>query len=305
VLRYGGGATGALMIVSGFMFGGLVVQDAFARRSAAPVLRVILGLLPQVFVLSLLVWLVRSYGRPAELYILTLTADMQDYSPGGARHDEIYLWYVHGLLHMMMMVYLALLVVQRVGWFDIGRRRFLMLLFAAGCVGRFVLPGLLDPSVYATGVAKDATVHFLPTTHLATLALGGLITTCTTSRERFQLIVVLAFYAVASAWLFGWTQLIFVGGGGLLLLALPRIRVPRLSAPAVFGLAGASLWIYMTHMVVQDAVNSAAPQVGPLAGVALALAVGIGLWMAWVRAASWLAGRLFKRSSPVAVDAVV
>jgi hypothetical protein len=268
------------------------------------VLRVVLNMLAPVFLLSVLIWLFRSYGNPAELYILTLTADLQDYSKT-ANTQDLYLWYVHGLLHIMMLIYAALLTMQYAGGFGIGRRRFLIILFALGCLGRFALPALIDPGYYDPKADHTLMVYFLPTTHLATLALGALIAISSDVRERLHLIPLIAVYATLSGWLFGWSQLLFLGGGSLLLICLPRISLPRFAAPVVFALAGASLWIYMTHMMVQDVVQRLAPVLLPVGGIALALAVGILMWTAWARGWAWVGGRILSRPASVAADAAV
>lgn len=64
--------------------------------------------------------------------------------------------------------------------------------------------------------------------------------------------------------------------GILLLIWAPSIAVPRPLVPAVQLLAGASLFIYLTHWVVYPAWELTAPWLGTV----LSLAVGIAVWLA-------------------------
>lgn len=64
--------------------------------------------------------------------------------------------------------------------------------------------------------------------------------------------------------------------GGLLAVAwLPSIPIPRVAARAVAVLAGASLFIYLTHYQVYPLLDDR-----PWSGLALSLVVGIALWWA-------------------------
>jgi peptidoglycan/LPS O-acetylase OafA/YrhL len=300
LLAYGGGATSILMLVSGYLLGGLALQEAFARREAAPVLKTVANILVPTLALSVGLWLFRLPGRQPEPYILLLTADLQDYD---ANHNaqDLYLWFVHCLLHMMLLVYLALGALKLVGGFRIGIRRFLWGIFAVALVGRFLLPWALDPQFFVPGHHRDL-VYLLPTTHLATLALGGLAATATERRQRLALGAVIVAYAAASGWCFGPNQGAFLLVGGLLLTAAPRLRLPNLIAPAVLSVAAASLWIYLTHMIVRDGLRRLHLD-QPVIGLALALAIGVGVWFVWRRGLQW-ASRLLRRPAPLVADAV-
>lgn len=303
MLNYGGGATGSLMVVSGFMFGALVLHDAFNRKSATPVLRVLLNMLAPIVLVSTLIWTARAHGdlfNPSNLYIVTLTADFVSHN-GGNLPNEIYLWYAHAIVHIMLMMYGAMLLVKRFNLFEIGRERFLMAAFAIGCVTRFLMPLLWEHS-YFDGLADRASItYMLPTTHLATLALGGLIAISQDLRAKLRLLPVVVGYAALSALTFGWMQLPFLGGGGLLLLFLPRVSLPRFVTPVVFRLAGASLWIYMTHILVRDALRHVQ---APLpVTVVVALIAGVAMWMGWNQFMAWISGRVAARPSELALRA--
>ncbi|MGH3948641.1 MAG: AMP-binding protein [Pseudonocardiaceae bacterium] len=83
-----------------------------------------------------------------------------------------------------------------------------------------------------------------------------------------------------------------VAGGLLLLLLLPQITVPRLVVPVVGLIAGASLYIYLTHYAVYPSllVRLALPAV---VVALISLAVGIGAWLL-VERLTRLTGRLVR-----------
>lgn len=67
--------------------------------------------------------------------------------------------------------------------------------------------------------------------------------------------------------------------GILILLWVPALRLPRALAPLLHTLAGASLFIYLTHWQVFPAWE----QTAPLVGTVLSLAIGIGAWWGYRR----------------------
>jgi acyl-coenzyme A synthetase/AMP-(fatty) acid ligase len=79
-----------------------------------------------------------------------------------------------------------------------------------------------------------------------------------------------------------------VTAGVLVLVWLPRLPVPAGTERIVSAVAGASLWIYLTHWHVFPWVMAHAP---PGAAVAASLAVGVGVWKAVERATARLSGR--------------
>lgn len=306
LLRYGGGATSMLMVISGFMFGKLALNQAFKQESAQPVLRGLWSLFLPTAILSLIIYVARLPGTPPESFILTFTADFQDYTkliPEG-RGNDIYLWYVHGLLHMMLLIYLALLALKALKGFGIGQQRFLLILFGVACLGRFVLPGFLDPQFFSGRIDHFAMVNYLPTTRLPTLLLGALIAGAVTRREKVWMALLTLAYAALTLPFFGHGRAQMILAGGAVLLTLPRVRIPRIVSPVVFGLAGASLWIYLSHMVTWDALAALGLPRTSIVTMALAVGVGVIAWGLW----SWGIGvvnRALKRPLGIQADAAV
>ena len=319
LIRYGGGAVHGMMLVSGFMFGGLQLTDVFAKKDPTPILRTLRNILVPTALMTLAIVATRWAQGIFEPYAVTLTADFQSipklpdldaYPPAihtalwrqWPGHD-MHLWYVHCLMHMMVLLYLALLGLKLTGGFRFGLRRFLLVAFAVTSLGRFWLPSLFVPHFFTQGVPQFIFVYFLPTTHLPTLLLGGLIATSKTVREKLQVLPLLAAYAALTAWFYSPPQALFLFAAGLTLMTVTRMRLPRVIAPVIFALSGASLFIYLGQYMARDIVAHFLGR-SPLAVVAVALAGGVALWLAWVRGLN-VVSDLLRRPLPVQADATV
>ncbi|HEY3950283.1 amino acid adenylation domain-containing protein [Phenylobacterium sp.] len=298
LIDYGGGATSLLMLVSGYMLGALALPEAFRRRSASPLLRNLVTILIPTAILSVALYAFRSFGHSPQLYILTLSADLQDWRR--ANPQDLYLWYAHCLLHLILFLYLAVLGLQMVKGFDLGLRRFLIGLFVVGCLGRFGLPWFLDHGFFDPRQSHLVMLYLLPTTHLATVALGGLAANVAARSERLFWSWVIVLYAAASAWCFGPMQAVFLLSA-LLLVTLPRVRLPNWARGAVLDVAGASLWLYLTHMMVRDGMLHLFGRPYPLAGFVIALGVGLGAWRLWRKAIATF-GQAVGRPVPAAAE---
>jgi hypothetical protein len=306
LLRYGGGATSMLMVISGFMFGKLGLSQAFKQESAQPILRGLWSLFLPTAILSLIIYVARLPGAPPESFILTFTADFQNYTKLMAekRADEMYLWYVHSLLHMMLLIYLAVLALKVLGGFGIGQQRFLLALFTVACLARFVLPGFLDPQFFSGRTDHFAMVNYLPTTRLSTLLLGALIAGAVSSREKVWVALLAVAYAALTLPFFGYGRAGMILAGCVVLLTFPRVKIPRIISPVVFALAGASLWIYLSHIVTWDTLAALGLPRTSILTMALAVSVGVLAWGLW----SWgigLVNRAMKRPLGIQADAAV
>lgn len=114
------------------------------------------------------------------------------------------------------------------------------------------------------------------------MMLGWAIARADTARKRIMISVVTV---GAIAGFFGDPlREGIIGGGILLLIWIPSLRIPRLFVPAVQLLASASLFIYLTHWVVYPAWEASAPWFGTL----LSLAVGVAVWAVHLHVVRWL-----------------
>jgi acyl-CoA synthetase (AMP-forming)/AMP-acid ligase II len=148
-------------------------------------------------------------------------------------------WFVEALVAILLAV-LALLAIPTVRRFE-RRHSLLMpaLLVAAGLLVRYDVFGWGD---VAMRYGRPYMIFWL-------FALGWLAQRAQTTWQRVAISVVLA------VTLTGYfpdepVRGLVVQVGLLMLIWLPTLPVPRLTAPVLRGLAAASLWIYLTHWVI-------------------------------------------------------
>ncbi|HEU5456860.1 MAG TPA: acyltransferase family protein, partial [Nocardioides sp.] len=123
-----------------------------------------------------------------------------------------------------------------------------------------------------TGVEAGATERYTPGVVLWCFALGWV---AARSRTHLQRLAVLVAAAAAYAGFFGDSdrELLIVAGVAVLLW-LPTVRLPGLLAPAITALAGASLFVYLTHWQVYPHLEMN----HPLLALLSSLAVGVAYW---------------------------
>jgi acyl-CoA synthetase (AMP-forming)/AMP-acid ligase II len=197
--------------------------------------------------------LARSITRlavPSVLFIAIVVAANRGYSVaniflvnhyfGPPRWTETWnFWFVEALVAILLAM-LALLAIPAVRQFE--RRHSLLLpalLLAAGLLVRYDVFGWDD---VAMRYGRPYMIFWL-------FALGWLAQRTQTTRQRLAVSVVLA---VTLTGYFPDEPIrgLVVQVGLLMLIWLPNLPVPRLTAPLLRGLAAASLWIYLTHWVV-------------------------------------------------------
>ncbi|MFF2494969.1 AMP-binding protein [Agromyces sp. NPDC058064] len=114
------------------------------------------------------------------------------------------------------------------------------------------------------------------------LALGWLVARADTTARR---LLVSAVAIVSSFGFFGEPgREAIVAGGVLALVWIPAARLPRLVVPVVATLAGASMFVYLTHWQVYPPFEASAPWLGTL----LSFAVGVLAWRAYLVASGRL-----------------
>jgi hypothetical protein len=123
-----------------------------------------------------------------------------------------------------------------------------------------------------TGVEAGTTGRYTTGVVLWCFALGWAAARSRTTRQRIGVLVVAA---GAYAGFFGdWQRELLIVAGIAALLWVPTVRLPRLLAPAVTTLAGASLFIYLTHWQVYPHLEVDHPYLALLSS----LVVGVAYW---------------------------
>jgi amino acid adenylation domain-containing protein len=294
---YGDGFTGALFLVSGYLFGEIQFRELFRRRSSACVLAPIRNLLvPTILFTALLVPELLLKGRMLPLSDLLLSADLVDYTARQSALDlhEIVLWYIDCLIHILLLIYLLTSLAVRIPVLHRRPLTVALILLAIGCLGRFVLPGLYQPDFFATGVPKLSFFDLAPSTHFATFVLGLILANMRWKQDRIWLGALVAGYAALTALLYGATAAVAVGGAAVVLMIMTRVRLPRPLAKGLVTLSGASLFIYLTHAYTNTILNLAF-DAWPIIKVVGGLAAGVAVHAAWHWARIWLR---FRRAAP-------
>ncbi|MGW4929850.1 AMP-binding protein [Agromyces sp. NPDC004153] len=218
-------------------------------------------------------------------YMPTTALLVNNLVPGDGRWNEQWqFWFLEAAVWTMLG--LALLFAVRP--VDRLERRhpwaFALALLAATLGLRFALVG-----IDAHGVERYAVA-----TVLWCLVLGWAVARADTVRKR---LLVSAVAVAATVGFFGDPVREGVVITGILLLVwAPSLRMPRPLVPVVRLLAGASLFIYLTHWVVYPPWEQSAPWLGTL----LSLAVGVAAWYAYRLATKGL-GALRRRRQPAGV----
>lgn len=301
LFHYSGGATTALFLVSGFIFGGFQLTESFARNSARPVLNLLGRVLFPVALFSYALFTLKFLaGKEPNLSLIFFYGNFVDYSKMIAPYrngHEFYLWYIHCAMQIFLMTYAAMVLLRQAGAFAMGRFKFALIMFVAACIPRFVLPGFIFEDFFKTGSKPLEMVNYLPTTHWATFLLGGLIASASTQKEKALLVPIVLTYTALTYAFFGSSGWLFVVCFGLMLLYMSRVTVPKLVSRVVFTLSGASLFIYLTHFQARTVFEAVGLPDWPALNVAGALATGILAWVGWQRASTFVMRKLGRRQS--------
>ena len=212
-------------------------------------------------------------------YVPTTALLVNNLVPGDGRWNEQWqFWFLEAAVWTMLGLAL-LLAIRPVDRLE--RRHpwaFALALLAATLGVRYALVG-----IDAHGVERYAVA-----TVLWCLVLGWAVARADTVRKR---LLVSAVAVAATVGFFGdpLREGVIIAGV-LLLVWAPSLRMPRPIVPAVRLVAGASLFVYLTHWVVYPAWEQSAPWLGTL----LSFAVGVAAWYAYRLATTGL-GALRRR----------
>ena len=286
VFSVGGGATSGLLLVSGFLVGRLQLREAVRSRSSAPFWRLTARvLIPSAIFTTSFYFVKLAVGKPVSLSILLFYADFVDYRDKAAvlaAGGSNYLWYISCFFHMALLLSVVLYVALRVGS-RLTARQLAIGLFLVALPLRFVLPGLLDPSIFRTGIPGQSAYGYLPTTNLATFLLGACLATVENPREKLIFALVTVGYAVATYFYSPSNSFAMLTVFGLMMLYVPRLPILRGMHMVILFLSGASLFIYLTHQQAAHIFEWLGVLEGSVLLTILVLLFGIGLWLVWQR----------------------
>lgn len=186
----------------------------------------------------------------------------------GAIDNRWSYWYVEAIVQML--VPLALLFASP-GARRLERRRPFLFAVAVALAGLAVRFDLLDLPPAHHRLSQPHEIFWL-------FALGWAAARATSAARR---VVVSVLVITAVPGFFGATQReVFVATGLLLMIWLPTVHVPRLANRAIGVVAGASLYIYLTHWQVYPPILR---HYGPVLALGGSVLVGIAAWLAGQR----------------------
>lgn len=199
-------------------------------------------------------------------YSVTTVLLVNNLVPGDGRWNEQWqFWFLEALLWTLV----GLAVLFTVRAVDRLERRspfcFALVAFTIALIARFAIAG--PHAEYVERYSAPVVVWLI--------ALGWLIARADTTARRILVSVI----AVACSFGFFGDPLreTILAGGALVLVWVPALRLPRWMVPAIAALAGASMFIYLTHWQVYPPFEQSAPWFGTL----LSLAVGVIAWRAY------------------------
>ncbi len=293
LVDYTGGATSALFLISGFLFGGFQMSEVFSSGRGGPILR-LFGrvLVPTVLISSLFYFGKMALGKSPHISTLLLYSNFV--SPFVVGND-FYLWFVDCMLQILLVTWLCFEIARILFSEHLNRRNFAYGLFFLACALKLIVPGLLFPGFYKSIPGDHDVVNYIVTTHWATFMLGAAIATAQDARHKTLLLPLILGYAGLTAFFFYSIAWVFVIAGALALLFVSRIPVWKPLSRVVFALSGASLFIYLTHIKYFALYQVVGLRQWPLAEVAFALAGGVVTWIVWQRLWVYATSRLGRR----------
>ena len=173
-----------------------------------------------------------------------------------------YFWFVEALVHTLVLLALLLAVPRVDAWERARPFGFPMALVGLAMLTRYDVVNVPGDAEHRAHV-----VFWI-------VALGWAAARARTTRQR-AIVSVVAVVTMVGAFA-QWERDAYVAAGLLALVWVPHVRVPRVLARAAGVLAGASLWIYLTHWQVYPRWEDTAPWLALAASVAVGIA-GAGI----------------------------
>jgi amino acid adenylation domain-containing protein len=279
LLMYGGGATSALFLVSGFMIGDHQLWEVFSNKTVKPILRLLLNVTIPVALFSYALFLLKvATGHQPSWSLVLFDKNFFRYTP---TENQFFLWYIHCMMQILLILCVSILAVPKNLLVPERKWVFLVVSFAVACIFRYAFPLLVFPDYPAASHDPLHVVNLLPTTHYATLVLGAMTACADTARRRAFTIAAALIYAAATYLTLEVMSWLFILISAITLLNLRRLPVPKLLGRVIFMLSGGSLFIYLTHYYFRLGLKAVGAPPWPLVHTICALAGGIIVWMAW------------------------
>lgn len=280
--RWGDGFTGALFVVSGFLFGGMQLKEIFNGRSVTSILVSARHILvPTVFFVALTCVIDLAQRHFPPLSTIFLSVDLVGNPADFARmRHELIFWYVDALMQILLLFFVFVSCLpprMRTQDYII---RFSVGVFIVGCMVKFGVPVFMDHGFLQRGAAELSLEQLSPIGNFSTVALGILLA-IVPGRHKYALLGVALIYAGLDAHFYGMINGISIAGAAFLLTTWKRVVLPRVLASLAFTISGASLFIYLSHLLFGYGTNKLFHGQFLLLQVGIALLGGVGVQRLW------------------------
>ena len=260
--NYGGGGAYLLLMVAGLNFRRFQVSAIEASDSVRPILDLAVRVVaPTVAYLLLLQTVFHQFSPAATLLVSNFV--------GPEVNEGFSYWFIE--VYVQLLLLLALVLSVRAIRTLVASERFpvdmTLLLVAFGI-------SLAGPLLWNTDDLYNRVPHMM----LVLFMLGWCIAAAASFEQRAVLCAVALLVCAVN---YSFSPLLV--GGTLLLLWVRTIPMPALLRPAVSSVAGASLFIYLTHFQFRSAAKHLYGGTIPLVDVALALLGGVAVWWVYTR----------------------
>lgn len=267
------GGAHLLLAVAGYNLARFQLADVAGRRRSRGVLKSTAQVVVPAVIWIGAVALVTGGYRPATVLLVN------NFGGGAAWSVHWQFWFIEAVIWSM----LALAAVFAIPHVDRLERRH-PFGFALGVLGA----ALAARVAFLGGVEAHATERYTTLMVVWCIALGWLVARSNTLRQR---LVTSAIACVAVPGFFGTpSREAVVLVGILVLLWFPTLPVVRPLVPVVGVLAGASMFVYLTHWQVYPPLEDHVPWLATL----LSLAVGVAVWKGYTFVVA-RAGRAIRR----------
>lgn len=270
------GGAHLLLAVAGYNLARFQLADVAGRRRSLGVLKSTAQVVVPAVIWIGAVALVTGGYRPATVLLVN------NFGGDAAWSVHWQFWFIEAVIWSM----LALAAVFAIPHVDRLERRH-PFGFALGVLGAALAARL----AFLGGVEAQATERYTTLLVVWCIALGWLVARSSTLRQR---LVTSAIACVAVPGFFGTpSREAVVLVGVLVLLWFPTLPVVRPLVPVVGVLAGASMFIYLTHWQVYPPLEDHVPWLATL----LSLAVGVAVWKGYTFVVAGAGGAIRRRAS--------
>lgn len=279
----GGSLTQILFLISGYSFGKFQLRNILDRDDPSSLARTLQTVLIATIPVTTLVYLVQVLrGQPAHLSTLLFYADFLNFGPSAPNDGRIvWLWFIGCYIQMWAVIYLALRLPAIRETLRTAPYRSFLILFVVGVMFRLVLPALVNPSIRLHGIPSGDFWNYLPTTNFATVAIGVIVALATTRRRRVLAAALCVAFAYASGAMFPPEVPLQFAIVALVLIFVPRVRVPYFLAPPLLALSGASLYIYLMHGPLHAVMSGFGLHPLPAVATIVVIVISTLLWSVW------------------------